>query len=132
MLTYLDNNATTRVAPEVLDAMRPFLEDQFFNPSSAYESARGPAAAIRQARQTVAAALGGVAPDEILFTSCATESLNAALFGPVRANPARRWRSARTWRATASRSISCRSTAPGGSIRGRWSARSGPTRCSSR
>ncbi len=90
MLTYLDNNATTRVAPEVLDAMRPFLEDQFFNPSSAYESARGPAAAIRQARQTVAAALGGVAPDEVLFTSCATESLNAALFGAVRANPARR------------------------------------------
>ena len=90
MLTYLDNNATTRVAPEVLAAMRPFLEDDYFNPSSAYESARGAAEALKAARRAVAAALGGVAADEVLFTSCATESLNAALFGAVRANPARR------------------------------------------
>src|SRR5512139_867598 len=90
MLTYLDNNATTRVAPEVLAAMQPFLEDEYFNPSSAYESARVASDAVRTARQAVADALGGVATDEILFTSCATESLNAALFGAVRANPARR------------------------------------------
>jgi cysteine desulfurase len=90
MLTYLDNNATTRVAPEVLASMRPFLEDEYFNPSSAYESARVASDAVRTARQAVAEALGGVATDEILFTSCATESLNAALFGAVRANPARR------------------------------------------
>ena len=90
MLTYLDNNATTRVAPEVLAAMRPFLEDEYFNPSSAYESARVASDAVRTARQAVAEALGGVAADEVLFTSCATESLNAALFGAVRANPARR------------------------------------------
>ena len=90
MLTYLDNNATTRVAPEVLEAMRPFLEDDYFNPSSAYESARGSADAIKAARRAIAEALGRVATDEIQFTSCATESLNAALFGAVRANPARR------------------------------------------
>ena len=90
MLTYLDNNATTRVAPEVLAAMRPFLEDEYFNPSSAYESARSASDAVRTARQAVAEALGGVAANEVLFTSCATESLNAALFGAVRANPARR------------------------------------------
>jgi cysteine desulfurase len=90
VLTYLDNNATTRVAPEVLAAMQPFLEDEYFNPSSAYESARVASDAVRTARQAVAEALGGVATDEILFTSCATESLNAALFGAVRANPARR------------------------------------------
>ena len=90
MLTYLDNNATTPVAPEALAAMRPFLEHEFYNPSSAYESARGASDAIRAARRTLAEALGGVAPDEIQFTSCATESLNAALFGAVRANPARR------------------------------------------
>ncbi len=90
MLTYLDNNATTPVAPEALEAMRPFLEHEFYNPSSAYESARGASDAVRTARRTIAEALGGVAPDEVLFTSCATESLNAALFGAVRANPARR------------------------------------------
>ncbi len=90
MLTYLDNNATTPVAPEALEAMRPFLEHEFFNPSSTYESARGASDAIRAARRTIAEALGGVAPDEVLFTSCATESNNAALFGAVRANPARR------------------------------------------
>ncbi|MBD3857204.1 MAG: aminotransferase class V-fold PLP-dependent enzyme, partial [Acidobacteria bacterium] len=43
---YLDNNATTQVAPEVVDAMMPFLTGQYFNPSSMYEAARGPADAI--------------------------------------------------------------------------------------
>jgi len=87
---YLDNNATTAVAPEVREAMAPYFGAEYFNPSSAYDRATPAAHAIRQARETVAAFLGGVEPGEILFTSCATESLNTALYGAVRANPARR------------------------------------------
>lgn len=87
---YLDNNATTAVAPEVLEAMLPFLTAEYFNPSSVYERAKPAARAVRRARETVAAFLGGVAPEEILFTSGATESVNAAIHGAIRANPARR------------------------------------------
>lgn len=89
-IVYADNNATTRVAPEVFAAMRPFLEDSYFNPSSMYEAAAGPAAAIKAARASLACKLGGVRPDEIVFTSCATESNNTAIFGVVKANPSRR------------------------------------------
>ncbi len=89
-LVYADNNATTAVAPEVLEAMMPYLTDQYFNPSSMYEAARKPAAALDRARKTVARFFGGVRTDEIVFTSCATESNNAAIFGTARANPARR------------------------------------------
>ncbi len=89
-IVYLDNNATTAVAPEVVEAILPFLTSDYFNPSSMYDPARGPAAAILKARKTIAHHLGGVRPDEILFTSCATESNNTAIFGAVRANPDRR------------------------------------------
>jgi cysteine desulfurase len=89
-LIYMDNNATTRVAPEVLDAMMPYLTGDYFNPSSMYDAASGPAAAIKQARRTIGRLLGGVRPEEILFTSCATESNNTAVFGTVAANPERR------------------------------------------
>jgi cysteine desulfurase len=87
---YADNNATTRVAPEVYQAMIPYLTEDYFNPSSMYEAARGAAGAIAQARSTVAKALGGIDPSEILFTSCATESNNTAITGTAKANPARR------------------------------------------
>ncbi len=90
MLTYLDNNATTRIAPEALEAMLPYLTTDYLNPSSAYEAAQGAADAIRSARRAIAQGLGGAAPDEVVFTSCATESLDTALYGAVRANPARR------------------------------------------
>jgi cysteine desulfurase len=89
-IVYLDNNATTAVAPEVREAMEPYFTAEYFNPSSAYDRASLAARAIKRARETVARFLGGVDSSEILFTSCATESLNAALFGAVRANPARR------------------------------------------
>jgi len=89
-IIYMDNNATTRVAPEVVEVMTPYLTDEYFNPSSMYEPAGGPAAAIKQARKTVAHVLGGVRPEEILFTSCATESNNTAVFGTISANPDRR------------------------------------------
>jgi len=87
---YLDNNATTRVAPEVLEAIRPYLEEEYFNPSSMYDAARGPAQAVADARQTIAKLLGNGRPDEILFTSCATESNNTAVYGTIAANKERR------------------------------------------
>jgi cysteine desulfurase len=86
---YVDNNATTAIAPEVLEVMQPYLTSDYFNPSSMYDAARSSAEAIESARQTVARCLGGVDPDQILFTGSATESNNAALFGTVQANPSR-------------------------------------------
>ena len=89
-LIYADNNATTQVAPEVYEAMVPFFTGDYFNPSSMYEPARHTAAALAQARRQVADFFGGVNPREILFTSCATESNNAAIYGVLKANPKRR------------------------------------------
>lgn len=88
-MIYLDNNATTAVAPEVLEAMLPFLREEYFNPSSMYEAAKPAKHAIDRAREELARSLG-MEPSEIIFTSCATESVNAAIFGAVRANPNRR------------------------------------------
>lgn len=85
MIVYADNNATTCVAPEVLEVIQPFLSDDYFNPSSMYDQAKSSAAAIRAARETIARHLGGVEPSEVLFTSCATESNNAAIFGTLKA-----------------------------------------------
>jgi cysteine desulfurase len=87
---YLDNNATTRVAPEVFEAMVPFLTEDYFNPSSMYEPARQTGHAIAAARQNIAACLGHVDSKEILFTGCATESNNTAILGAARGNPNRR------------------------------------------
>ncbi len=87
---YADNNATTRVAPEVVEAMTPFLTEDYFNPSSMYEPAQRVATALARARATVARHLGASDPKEVLFTSCATESNNAAIQGVARANPRRR------------------------------------------
>lgn len=89
-LIFADNNATTAVAPEVVAAMQPFFGPEFFNPSSMYEPALKVAEALKQSRQAVADFLGGVVPTEVLFTSCATESNNAAIFGVAAANPARK------------------------------------------
>jgi cysteine desulfurase len=87
---YLDNNATTQVAPEVVEAMMPYLTGEYFNPSSMYEAARGPADAITEARKKIAKLLGHAKASEILFTSCATESNNTAIFGTIAANSERR------------------------------------------
>jgi cysteine desulfurase len=89
-IIYLDNNATTRVAPEVFEAMTPYLTEDYFNPSSMYEPARQTARAVAAARKSVADDLGRVDPGEILFTGCATESNNTAIIGAARANPSRR------------------------------------------
>lgn len=87
---YVDNNATTQVAPEVYRAMVPFLTEHYFNPSSMYQPAQATAAAISDARGRIARHFGGVRADEIIFTSCATESNNMAIMGAVKANPNRR------------------------------------------
>ena len=77
---YLDYNATTPVAPEVLDAMLPWLREQFGNPSSSHSYGRRAAAAVEAARQQVADLIGAYA-HEIVFTGCATEANNLALLG---------------------------------------------------
>ncbi len=77
-MIYLDNNATTPVHPEVLEAMLPFLKEQFHNPSSGYRAAKPVKAALQTAREQVAALINAH-PEEIIFTSCGTESNNSAL-----------------------------------------------------
>jgi cysteine desulfurase len=89
-ITYLDNNATTQVAPEVLESMIPFLTENYFNPSSMYEPARQTGLAVAAARKNIAECLGGVDPKEILFTGCATESNNTAIVGSAHGNPNRK------------------------------------------
>jgi len=86
---YLDNNATTPVAPEVLEAMEPWLRGGFGNPSSGYSLGRAAAAAIDTARGQVAA-LAGCQPDEWIFTSGGTESINTAFHSALAMNPSKR------------------------------------------
>ncbi len=81
---YLDYNATTPVAPEVLEAMLPFLRERFGNPSSSHAYGRFARQAVEEARQRVAGLIGA-RRDEIFFTGCATESNNLALLGVARA-----------------------------------------------
>ena len=86
---YLDNNATTPIDPEVLEAMLPYLRGQFGNPSSVH-ALGGPAHdAVERARGEVAALIGA-APDEIVFTSGGTEASNMAIRGAAVMNTARR------------------------------------------
>ncbi len=77
-LIYLDNNATTRVDPAVVEEMMPFLTELYGNPSSAYGFAQRVSKALDLARERTAAVLG-CEPSEIIFTSCGTESTNAAI-----------------------------------------------------
>jgi cysteine desulfurase len=75
---YLDNNATTKVAPEVLEAMLPYFSELYGNPSSMHAFGGQIAKKLREAREQVAALIGATA-DEIIFTGCGTESDNAAI-----------------------------------------------------
>jgi len=86
-LVYLDNNATTPVADEVFEAMRPFLRESFGNPSSMYGLAAEARKAIERAREEVAQLLGA-RPDEIVFTSGGTESDNTAILSALSSRPA--------------------------------------------
>ncbi|MEN0582964.1 MULTISPECIES: cysteine desulfurase NifS [unclassified Kosakonia] len=87
---YLDNNATTRIDPMVLEAMMPFLTEHYGNPSSIHDFGTPSRAALERARQQVAALLGADHSSEIIFTSCATEATSTALHACVELMPERR------------------------------------------
>jgi cysteine desulfurase len=86
---YVDNNATTRVAPEVVEAMMPYFSDFYGNPSSMHTFGGNVGAKIKAAREQVATLLGAM-PEEILFTSCGTESDSTAIHAALQANPDKR------------------------------------------
>jgi cysteine desulfurase len=86
---YFDNNATTRVAPEVVDAMIPYLRELWGNPSSAYAFASEIHKGVEKAREQVAA-LVHADPKEVIFTSCGTESNNTAIHSALRTQPAKK------------------------------------------
>ncbi|WP_095205070.1 cysteine desulfurase NifS [Mesorhizobium carmichaelinearum] len=86
---YLDNNATTRVDPEVVRAMLPFFTDQFGNPSSMHGFSAPVGAAMSRARSQLAALIGAELDREIIFTSGGTESDNAAILSALEVMPGR-------------------------------------------
>ena len=90
-VVYLDHNATTPVAAEVLEAMLPYLRTAYGNPSSDHPIGRAARRAVDEAREQVAALIGAAA-DEIVFTSGGTESNNLAIFGTTTTAPAERRR----------------------------------------
>lgn len=85
-IIYMDNNATTGVAPEVFEAMLPFLKEEYGNPSSMYRFAGRSEEALSTARRQVAALLGAM-PEEIMFTSCGTESDTTAIYSALNSQP---------------------------------------------
>ncbi|MAS93974.1 MAG: cysteine desulfurase NifS [Verrucomicrobiales bacterium] len=88
-MIYLDNNATTRVAPEVREAMLPWLDDHYGNPSAGYRFGRESRKAIDAAREQVAALIGSH-PEEVVFTSGGTESNNTAIRSALAVRPDRK------------------------------------------
>ncbi len=88
-VVYMDNNATTRVDPAVVAEMLPFFSERYGNPSSMHAFGGGVARKVQEAREQVAELLGA-RPDEIVFTSCGTESDNAAIHGILETRPERR------------------------------------------
>ena len=88
-IIYLDNNATTRVAPEVVEAMLPYFGEFYGNPSSMHTFGGQVGRDLEAARARLANLLGAT-PDEIIFTSCGTESDATALWSALRAHPDRR------------------------------------------
>lgn len=86
---YMDNNATTRIAPEVVDAMMPFLTDCYGNPSSMHTFGGQVAKVVNEARESIASLIGAE-PEEIVFTSCGTESDSTAILSALQTNPEKR------------------------------------------
>src|SRR5438132_10574785 len=87
---YFDNNATTRVLPEVFEEMRPFLTDLYGNPSSIHRFGSQISQKISAARAHVAGLIGAVDPGQVIFTSYGTEGDNAAIRGMLEARGDRR------------------------------------------
>lgn len=88
-MIYLDHNATTPILPEVLEAMMPYLTSEWGNPSSSYKFGSKLKTVIETARSQGAEFIGAHTP-EIIFTSCATESNNAAIHAAIKTAPAKR------------------------------------------
>jgi cysteine desulfurase len=86
---YVDNNATTKVAPEVLEGMLPYFSELYGNPSSMHFFGGQVEKQVNEAREKVADFLGAE-PSEIVFTSCGTESDNAAILGTLDSYPEKR------------------------------------------
>ena len=87
MIVYVDNNATTKIADEVFEAMKPFLTENYGNPSSMHTFGGKIKRFIEKARESVASLLGAESPSEIIFTSCGTESDNTAIMSTLRSFP---------------------------------------------
>ncbi|BCL60901.1 cysteine desulfurase NifS [Desulfomarina profundi] len=88
-IVYMDNNATTKVAPEVVDAMLPYLKELYGNPSSMHTFGGQVGQAVVEARSKIADLLGAQ-PEEITFTSCGTESDSTAILSALRTFPEKR------------------------------------------
>ncbi|MEM8554198.1 MAG: aminotransferase class V-fold PLP-dependent enzyme, partial [Pseudomonadota bacterium] len=86
---YLDNNATTRVFPEVVEEMLPFFSEQFGNASSIHAFGEEVGGALRKARKSLQALIGAQYDHEIIFTSGGTESNNTAIRSALALNPDR-------------------------------------------
>jgi len=86
---YVDNNATTQVAPEVLEEMLPYYNEFYGNPSSMHSFGGSVGQKLKEARANVAALIGA-APEEIVFTSCGTESDSTAIRAAILSEPNKR------------------------------------------
>lgn len=89
-LIYLDNNATTKVDPQVLEAMLPYFQDEYANPSSVYEFAKRSNHAVKEARGVMKDFFNAKDEKEIIFTSCGSESANTAIRGVLNMNKNKR------------------------------------------
>jgi len=87
---YFDNNATTMVDPEVVQAMLPFFTEQFGNPSSMHSFGDKVSSALKKARQQIQTLLGAEHDSEIIFTSCGTESDASAIMSALKSQPERK------------------------------------------
>ncbi len=88
-VVYMDNNATSKIAPEVVEAMMPYIDNYYGNPSSMHTFGGAVGSAVQEARERVAELLGAE-PAEITFTSCGTESDSTAILSALRTYPDRR------------------------------------------
>jgi cysteine desulfurase len=89
-LVYVDNNATTKIDPQVFEVMRPFFLERYGNPSSAHSFGSDIGLELETARKKVAAAIGASFATEIVFTSCGTESDNTAIRSALLSRPNRK------------------------------------------
>ena len=88
-VVYMDNNATTKVAPEVMEVMLPYFSDLYGNPSSMHSFGGQVGRYLKEAREKIAHLIGA-SPDEIIFTSCGTESDSTAILSALQAFPEKR------------------------------------------